>query len=533
MKTKPPSENAFSATNRPADRYFVWIAKGMVVLLGVVTFTLVLRPRDQLISRPLTEDGYYSLAVARNIALGRGITIDGHQRTDGFQPLFTFVTVPAFWLANGDRFSAIRYVLGLHWLFYLLTAWLLGLIARDALGRAYPGFSQRILWFTVLLYAASSWIFMVSFNGLETGCLVFMYALVWRYYQRGKHETRAGLAGLGVLLGLLVLARIDSVFFVILISIFQLVRPRNSAVKEKVVRFVIVGGTAFLVSLPWWAYNVFDFGSLMPISGKAEESFAFSLERFSTAGGALLHVLVPYLYLGESMFEGTTATLVRLLVVAVLAWFVWKILKDSKNQEAMNSDGTIRRTTEVAITMAATMVFLLFWYTVSSYASWFYVRYITPLVLVSTLCWVLVLTRLTLKFRRLSVLALLFIAGPVCLITYMLSSGGVSNEYFQQQYALVERYVPPTDLVGAHQTGTLGYCRDNVVNLDGKVNFEIHRPGFNMADYLRERGIRWLCDWPWSTVPSLTGSDPESHGWKLIARSGRFVLYHYLPDDHK
>ena len=40
---------------------------------------------------PLTEDGYYSLSVARNLAAGKGMTIDGANLTNGFQPLFTMI----------------------------------------------------------------------------------------------------------------------------------------------------------------------------------------------------------------------------------------------------------------------------------------------------------------------------------------------------------------------------------------------------------------------------------------------------------
>ena len=34
------------------------------------------------------EDGFYTLSVARQIAVGGGITIDGHTATNGFQPLW-------------------------------------------------------------------------------------------------------------------------------------------------------------------------------------------------------------------------------------------------------------------------------------------------------------------------------------------------------------------------------------------------------------------------------------------------------------
>src|SRR4051794_12812105 len=104
----------------------------LAFLLALVTGALVFRPADQVFSTPLTEDGFYSLAVARNVAAGIGITVDGRQPTNGFQPLFTAAEAAAYRLAGGDERLAVRLVLALSWLVYLGTAWLVGRIAADA-----------------------------------------------------------------------------------------------------------------------------------------------------------------------------------------------------------------------------------------------------------------------------------------------------------------------------------------------------------------------------------------------------------------
>ena len=79
-------------------------------------------------------------------------------------------------------------------------------------------------------------------------------------------------------------------------------------------------------------------------------------------------------------------------------------------------------------------------------------------------------------------------------------------------------------LVAAGQTGTLGYFRDHVVNVDGKVNAEALRYQDNMVAYLDREGIRWFCDLPDYTARYL-GVHPEEHGWHLAARSELFLLY--------
>jgi hypothetical protein len=522
--------NQYEQENRD---FSVLTAKVVIVFLALLGLSLAFRPKGELISRPLTEDGYYSLAVARNIAEGKGITTSGGEATNGFQPLFTFVTVPAFWAAGGDRFEAIRFVLILQWLLWLATAWIVGLVAKDGMAKFFPAQSQRLFWWTVLLYAGSSWIFMAAFNGLETGCEVFIYSILWRYYQLGKHETRGGLIGFGAILGLLVLARIDSVFFVIIISLFLFKDSRGRPFMERVMKFATVGGTAFIVSLPWWAYNVLTFGSLMPISGKAEETWLFSFHRLSIAGEALLRVMVPYLYFGETHFEGQIADLARLLVLAACIWLLGRAGFRLRRKSKPDGADPTARTAEFATIMFATMLALLMWYMLSSFATWFYVRYITPLSIVSTVVIAAAALKAFGKPKHIHAAIPIAIAIPLCLITYELHAGGVSNQYFDQQVYLVEKYVPQNDLVGAKQSGTLGYCRDNVVNLDGKVNPQVDRPGFVTSDYLRERNINWLCDWTWMVVPPLTGDNPEANGWKLVASTRKFVLYHRMASNQR
>src|SRR5262245_66106947 len=100
-----------------------------VGIVAVAAASLAFRPRPLVVLWPVLEDGFYSLSVARNTALGRGVTVDGVAPTNGFQPLFTFLTVPAFLAAAGDRYGAVRLVHALHWLFYVGAAAVMGLLA--------------------------------------------------------------------------------------------------------------------------------------------------------------------------------------------------------------------------------------------------------------------------------------------------------------------------------------------------------------------------------------------------------------------
>jgi hypothetical protein len=103
--------------------------------------------------------------------------------------------------------------------------------------------------------------------------------------------------------------------------------------------------------------------------------------------------------------------------------------------------------------------------------------------------------------------------------------GFAGNTLLAEQVSLVREHVPVGDVVGAAQSGTLGYFRPRVLNLDGKVNAEALRHRGRMPAYLASRDVHWFCDWR-DTVPEYIGDRPEEHGWMLVATRGRSVLYH-------
>ncbi len=271
---------------RPA----LWLA----VFCGAIALGLAwlpFRSNDLIAGKPLSEDGFYVLSVARNIATGHGVTIDGVEPTNGFQPLFALATTPAFIVSPQSRFVALRIVLGLHWLVYLATALLLGLIARDMFDD--EEFRSARFWLTAFLYLASLHAFAVHFNGLETGLAMMLYALAWRVYQIRGAETLANAAIIGALLGLTVLARIDAS---LLVAVFCI----HLAIRRRIARAAIVATTAVVVSAPWWAYNLAAFGSLMPSSGTAQMGSDVSIHRVGRALDAAAQAAQPMLYAGHS-----------------------------------------------------------------------------------------------------------------------------------------------------------------------------------------------------------------------------------------
>ena len=289
---------------------------GAIGVLALAALSLALRSDATVFLKPFSEDGYYSLAVARSMAAGHGMTIDGVTRTNGIQPLLTIIQAGLFWLARGNDLLALRLVLILYWLLYLGTGALLGWIAAMALPDP-EGRATRALT-TTLIYLGASYLFLHHFNGLETGLLLFLLAAAWRYRQAGAAESWPGLALFGALLGLAVLARIDASFLVVCLALAELWRWRRRSPVRGLARGALLGAMALLVSAPWWAYNILVFGSPMPISGTATQSWAIDGFRFSWFLWGLVMGAFPWLFGGEA--EGTLLNIIRLPLYAGGLW---------------------------------------------------------------------------------------------------------------------------------------------------------------------------------------------------------------------
>lgn len=506
----------------PGDRLFRAALVAVVVASAALTLALVFRPAALVVHPPLTEDGYYPMTIARNIARGRGITVDGLVPTNGFQPLFTFLTVPLFAAAGEDRLLGARLVLAVHWAFFLATAFVLGRLLRHAFE---PGDRQaRALapWAAAAVYLATLPAMGHHFNGLETGCLLFLYAVVLRRVQTDPLPSARAAATLGALLGLVVLARIDAVFFVILLTAFLLLEPGAPPGGKRLRRAAALAAAAFLVSAPWWLYNFLGFGSLMPSSGLAEQRWALEPARLGNMLAALLVNLAPlYLFAWDEWLIGH---LVRAAALALLLAILWA--KRGEVRRWAEEAGRGGRLFAVTACLVASLLLLFAWYAASSWAVHFYSRYLAPLLLL--VCLLLARALLELGRHRPRLAACLALAWgltvPIeCVRAHFVSIGG-RNIFVIRQVSMVEARVPSGAWVAALQTGTLGYFRDRVLNLDGKVNPEALRRRDDIWRYLDERGVGWLCDWPEIFRPFF-GSRPEANGWELVEHSGKFALF--------
>ncbi|GAB4386620.1 hypothetical protein [Albidovulum sp.] len=464
------------------------LALPVMLLAALVTGLAFWQPMPVLDAIYLPDDTYYTLAIARNLAAGSGPSAGGGIVTSGFQPLIAFLAMPVF-LAGLDGEAAVAAVIALSGLFGVLAAGMAAvLIGRWSGSRAAALAGGAFM-------ATSPLLLSNNLNGLETSLAGFLALLALALADRIGRQARPGRAvGLGVVIGLALLARIDSALIVLLIGLMLLVRAG--------IRPTAVTVAAALVTVaPWWLYCLATFGSVVPESGEAVRQItAFHREQGLTTVTALLYGLAV-----AGLFVMPLALPVGLLPqLAVILLLAVPIL------------GAVRRRRVEGLAVLAAAGFLIgLLYVFHVPAFWFFERYFYLLFLALAVAGAVLGARLARRAGR-GAAPIAGLAGAglvalnlVALAPYLQGDVTASKRGIDgvKGYAASARAVlaalPAEAVVGAMQSGAIAFFAPlvrpgvEVVNLDGVVNGAAHAAirAERLADYLEARRVSHFADW--------------------------------------
>ena len=463
----------------------------------------------------LSEDGYLMQTIARNMAIGLGMsTAQGTMPTNGVQPLATFVYAGLHGLAGGSKLLAIAYVTVLATVVSAAAAWFLWRLVQSVL-RDLP-LARDIAFLASALWFASPFIVKHSMNGLETGMYYLAIAATLVYYfsldLSGPAPMRGGQRlAFGLLLGLTFLARNDAVFFIgaVLAAHAFLGGAAGGGFGRRAVDAVVAGSLSLVVASPWLIYNKLNFGSVVPISGSAQSHSAGIGANLAMIPANLMEASLLYVRIPGSLETSWPVVVVALAVLAFLAWAAWSLV----GRRSLRGG----RFCVIALVFSAGIAG---YYGLFFGAAWFVSRYLSAL---STLLWPLCIASVYLLLAGLlrerrafmasgAVLAslLLLVAAGLAVLGFR---GGQSNGH-RQVVEWVRNNVDEKQWVGGIQTGTLGYFHDRTINLDGKVNPRALRArierGQVMSYVLDETPINYLVDWVGIAGWTSLASEPRT-----------------------
>lgn len=425
---------------------------------------------DRYLQHYATEDGYLMLTIARNIAIGLGMsTAEGTMPTNGTQPATTFVWALGFLATGGDKTAGVWVALMLQWLAAMVSTWLLFRVAAIVLAGWRHG--RAAAWLAAAAWTSSQRTCAHVMNCLETGFYALALLGFARAFFAGGDPLRAWTTrrslGLGLILGLVFWVRIDAVFLIAVVCVVRCLfaagfrfAPSASQLRSA----IVTGATAVVVASPWLIYNKIRFGHFTPVSGISQSTgatFGANLQHTFRALTEYALMVVPF---PQSVIGATWLVVSSVLVtLAVVAMAVL----------AYRRGNHVVRT---ALVVFGGFVALLFcYYGLMFGAAHFVTRYMFPASMVLAVLtsgtlvalWAGMSSRGQVVAFAAGGLGLFAIVGATELRTFQKSA-----RHLHWQVVDFVRTLPATTWVAAVQSGTLGYFHDRTINLDGKVNPE-------------------------------------------------------------
>jgi hypothetical protein len=481
-------------------------AAGIAALGLLLRLAPLLNADGRLLRQFPTEDGYLMLTLARNLAIGKGLSVaDGLIPSNGTQPLATLIWSGLFWLAGGDRELGVGLVQGMEIVFAALTAWLLARLGERLLGSG--AIESKVSWLVAAVWLASPIVVPHSMNCLETGVyglFVVSAALAFvKWSQQAAPWPLARIVGMGGIIGGAFWARNDAIFLGAAVGLAHVALPHGVARTRRMLEVVGFGVTGALLAAPWMIFNYTRFGSIVPISGHSETigiQIARNLRVLAVVWAEYFAMLLP---LPASFEEKSWFALLMLVLVGTALTLL------------------VGRTYRVAPQAARRLILaagfyasvLTLFYGLSFGAPHFLSRYLFPISPFIALLWggaLLALLRRSdrQRVRGLTIAALLALALP-CLAMGLRAYSKGNRHQHMQVVSWVRENVPPTSWVAAPQTGTLGFFYDRALNLDGKVNPEAlaWRQENKTLEYAVFKKVDYIADWAslahWALEPAL------------------------------
>ncbi len=246
----------------------------LLLLAGVGVTLAVSHPRFQFGTLVGDDAGYY-LAIARNFCLGHGFSFDRVSPTNGFNPLMPMLLIQL------DRLTAPAYDLVACFRIATLTTWVivvLGLRPLQTLADrvlAESGFPSQHRGFAVaaLLFMYAGFLALKGYYGMDA-FLVLTIGLAYlaRVAERGLLSPGLVFAlADGSLLGLAVLARIDSLPLAVAAFAVMVLRRRD---EPGAWRAILARALPFtLIVAAYLGWNRIGFGDWLPISARLKSAF--------------------------------------------------------------------------------------------------------------------------------------------------------------------------------------------------------------------------------------------------------------------
>jgi hypothetical protein len=489
---------------------FIWLISFLsAYYIFIISQPLLYHLRGATVS----DDAFYYLTYARNIAAGKGPTYGGII-TNGVQPLWALLQItPA--LVVHDQEALLRTVLCIGALFNILSL----VIMWNVLHRLT---SPSAAWFAVLAYVGYLTLTRVTLSGMEISLCLFSFSLLLLALVTDRLRL------LSIALVLLCLSRVDLLIYLPFIAIIIKIKHcRLRRVLEVLAPVIVIMACYFVL-------NRVVFGVWLPISGEVKA--VYWAQKIAPSFGTRFNIA----YWAHTAAQSTQQ------LGWLIAWLFEPVLRGSLVIGALTILATVVGLTLRSIqavrlrrvdplwllgVAAYVHVYAFYWQLGTYYVlyqSWYYAAEILLLV---------VCVGIAFKQRVFnSVGSILVLACTVLYVWQVFNSTIQTTRATEDVKGLEGLYhaalaIPPDVRAGSFNSGVIGYfSRATVINLDGLMNnverLDAIRSGRPLVDYLKAHDIQYVADYQDFDIPGyVVSSGPmiDEFGILTCWRVVRFI----------
>lgn len=471
-----------------------------LMILGFVSRLLPVFIDGRLFLQFPIDDGYYMLTMARNIAMGLGLSVsNGEIATNGTQPFVTLLWGVFYWLSSGDKEAGILLIHIFEIVCSIAAAFFLYRISNRLLPK-FEGAPLVALWISALWFVAESTVYQ-SMNMLETGplalgILIFLYVYIGVEEKKLEDQNYSVWFGLGAILGLLFWIRNDTAFLAIAVSgsrLLFMTGKNPDQMRKLFFQAVIVGAVSGGIATPWLFFNYYNFGHIMPLSGVAEslmksyptQNVYPTIREFATTIFYIVPGFDNRFWMKYSIMVPAISGLIPLVVLILChKKFQWPDVWG-----------------RFIVVFAIYLGLVIFFYALFFGARWMLPRYFFPFSSITTLVCVGLVVSIYGRVSWMKKLGLPYVV--IALLSYLAVQQHIAiyksgDEHKQKQlWQWVDSNVDESVWVAGWQTGIVGYFHDKTINLDGKVNPDALASILsNYSDgYMRDLKAEYILDW--------------------------------------
>lgn len=470
-------------TNWPA---LIVLVAGFALSLG-----LALLPFEFALTNLLSDDSFYYFDIARNIVQGHGSSADGVNPTNGYHPLWLLAILPFFQLfSNGSTFdiAPIQAILALSAFINLGIGVVIYRITQRYTESAWVKSAALGFWFF------NPFVLYQMLNGLETALSIFFTALLFlaaiRYTEAPSNRR---LAEVGIIGGLMMLARLDTVFYFLGFLAYLVYK---NGVRASIRSVLISGIAASFVVAPWLLWNAVNFGSVMTSSSVASTMVNHQLI-VQDHGPSWFQTFKAAIYMTDrearAVVPFTGIPVVLFILVGICTgWFLF-----GRGRALFDS---LRRNIPVELFIASGFV-LMFIANASirwTARPWYFIA--INLFIAIWLGWFLEKLRQEGYLRPVVTVLISLFSLYVFYVAWdrNLQNIAAAQKQMLETVQWMNENLPQGAVIGAFNSGIQSYFSTHrVVNLDGLVNNEALEAlkRRDVWGYLRDEGIEYLADY--------------------------------------